>query len=89
MGKLNKRIFILHKFDLDFHSAKYKNSLFFVEIISEFPIEENVVVEDDSFPDEHIFLISSSHPWYEDILIYIQTLKCLHPYRGKINVNYV
>jgi hypothetical protein len=25
--------------------------------------------------DEHIFLISSSEPWYGDILIYLQTFK--------------
>ena len=33
------------------------------------------MVEYDSFPDEQIFLISTSDPWYGDILIYIQTLK--------------
>ena len=33
-------------------------------------------MEDDSFPDEYIFLISTSDPWYGDILIYLQTLKC-------------
>jgi hypothetical protein len=35
--------------------------------------EEGEVV--DSFLDEHIFLVSFSDPWYEDILIYIQNLK--------------
>ena len=58
-----------------FQSAKSKKSLFFAELIAEFPTEEDVVVEDDSFPDEHIFLISTSDPWYGDILIYLQTLK--------------
>ena len=38
-------------------------------------MEENVVVEEDSFPDEHIFLISTFDPSYGDILIYLQTLK--------------
>ena len=38
-------------------------------------MEEDVVVEDDSFPYEHIFLISTSNPWYRDILIYLETLK--------------
>ena len=42
-----------------------------------FPTEEDVVIEDDSFPDEHIFLISTFDPWYGDILIYLQTLKYL------------
>ena len=50
-------------------------SLVFAELIAEFPTEEDVVVQDDSFPDEHIFLLSTSDPWYGDILIYLQTLK--------------
>ena len=70
-GKLNKWIVILQEVDLDFQYAKSKNSLVFVELISEFPMEENVVVEDDSFPDEYIFLISTSNLYYEDILIYL------------------
>ena len=74
-GKFNKWIFILQEFDLVFQSTKSKKSLVFVELIVEFPTEEDVVVQDDSFPDEHIFLISTSDPWYGDILIYLQTLK--------------
>ena len=62
-------IVVLQEFDLDFQSAKSKKSLVFVELIAEFPTEE------DSFPDEHIFLISTSDSWYRDILIYLQTLK--------------
>ena len=58
-----------------FQSAKSKNSLVFAELIAEFPTEEDVAIEDESFPDEHIFLISTYDPWYEDILIYLQTLK--------------
>ena len=70
-GKFNKWIVILQEFDLDFQSAKSKKSLVFAELIAEFPTEESVAVEDDSFPDEHIFLISISDPWYRDILIYL------------------
>ena len=50
-GKFNKWIVILQEFDLDFQSTKSKNSLVFAELIIEFPTEENVVVEEDSFPD--------------------------------------
>ena len=71
-GKFNKWIVILQDFDLDFQSAKSKKSFIFAELIAEFPTEEDVVVEDYSFPDEHIFLISTSDPWYGDILIYLQ-----------------
>ena len=61
-GKFNKWIVILQEFDLDFQSAKSKNSLVFAELIAEFPTEEDVVIEEDSFPDENIFLISTSNP---------------------------
>ena len=70
-GKFNKWIVILQEFDLDFQSAKSKKSLVFVEIIAEFPTKEDVAVEDESIPDEHIFLISTFDPWYGDILIYL------------------
>ena len=75
-GKFNKWIVILQDFDLDFQSSKSKKSLVFAELIVEFPVEEDVVIEEDSFPDEHIFLISTSDPQYGDILIYLQNLKC-------------
>ena len=55
-----------------FQSAKSKKSLVFAE----FPVEEDIAIEEDSFPYEHIFLISTSDPWYRDMLIYIHTLKC-------------
>ena len=73
--KFNKWIVILQEFDLDFQSAKSKKSLVFAELIAEFPTEEDVVIEEDSFLDKHIFLIFTSNPWYGDILIYLQTLK--------------
>ena len=72
---MSQWIVILQEFDLDFQSAKSKKSLVFAELIAEFPVEEDVAIEEDSFPDEHIFLISTSDPWYGDILIYLQTLK--------------
>ena len=75
-GKFNKWIVILLEFDLDFQSSKSKKSLVFAELIAEFPTEENVAIEEDSFPDEYVFLISTSNPWYGDILVYLQTLKC-------------
>ena len=61
-GKFNKWIVILQEFDLDFQSAKSKKSLVFVELIAEFPTEEDVAIEEDSFQNEHIFFISTSNP---------------------------
>ena len=70
-GKFNKWIVILQEFDLDFQSTKSNKSLVFAELIAEFLVEEDVAIEEDSFPDEHIFFISTSDPWYGDIVIYL------------------
>ena len=61
-GKFNKWIVILQEFDLDFQSTKSKKSLVFVDLIAESPTKEDVVIEDDSFLDEHSFFISTSEP---------------------------
>jgi hypothetical protein len=70
----NKWIVIFQEFDLDFALAKSKNSLVFVELMSEFPREDKDELFEDLFSDESIFLISSSNPWYRDILTYLMTL---------------
>jgi hypothetical protein len=67
---------ILQEFDLDFVSAKSKKSLVFAELISELPVESGDVVPEESPIRGDMFLIESSDPWYGDILIYLQTLKC-------------
>jgi hypothetical protein len=74
-GKYNKWIIILQEFDLDFASAKSKKSLVFAELISDFPQLDEDAIHVDSFADEHVFLVSSSNPWYGDIVLYLQTLK--------------
>jgi hypothetical protein len=48
-GKYNKWIVILQEFDLDFVSAKSKKSLVFVELMSDFPRQDEDTVYDDSF----------------------------------------
>ena len=74
-GKYNKWIVILQEFDLEFVSVKSKKSLIFAELIYDFPTLEEEEVYEDSFFDEHIFLISAMDPWYRDIIVYLQTLK--------------
>ena len=74
-GKYNKWIVILQEFDLQFVSAKSKKSLIFVELISDFPSLEEEEVYEDTFVNEHIFLISTLDPWYRDIIVYLQKFK--------------
>ena len=65
----------MQEFDLEFVSTKSKKLLIFAELISDFPSEEEVEACEDTFINEHIFLISTLDPWYGDIIIYLQTLK--------------
>ena len=74
-GKYNKWIVILQEFDLEFVSEKSKKSLIFAELISDFPSEAEELVCEDTFINEHIFLISTLDPWYGDIIVYLQILK--------------
>ena len=56
-------------------SAKAKKSLVFVELLSEFPREDESVSYDESLVDDHIFLIDSFDSWYGSIIVYLQTTK--------------
>jgi hypothetical protein len=60
---------------LDFVSGKSKKSLVFVEIILELTIESGNDFPEESLINDDIFLIASFDPWYQDILLYLHTLK--------------
>ena len=66
---------IFQEFDLEFVSEKSKKSLIFVELILDFTNLDEGEVHEDSLVDEHIFLISTTNPWYGEIIVYLQTLK--------------
>jgi hypothetical protein len=73
---ISRWIVVLQDFDLDFISAKSKKSLVFAELILELSVESGDVVPEESPIRGDMFLITSSDPWYGDIIIYLQTLKC-------------
>ena len=68
-GGYNKWIVILQEFDIEFVSKKLKKLLIFAELMSNFPSLDKVEAHEDSFVDDHIFLISSLDPWYGDIIV--------------------
>ena len=72
-GKYSKWIVILQEFDLEYITLKSKKSLVFAELITELPCVDHDLTIQDSLPDESLFLIKSSNPWYGDILICLQT----------------
>jgi hypothetical protein len=60
---------------LDFVSTKSMNSLVFIELILEHPVESGNIFSDESLINGDLFLIASLDPWYGDILVYLHTLK--------------
>jgi hypothetical protein len=74
-GKFSKWIVILQEFDLEFRSAKSKNSLVFIKLLSDFPGNGEEVSYDESLVDDHLFLIDSYDLWYRTIIVYLQTIK--------------
>jgi hypothetical protein len=74
-GEYNKWIFILQYFDLDFVFANSKKYLVFAKLMLYFSREDKYDIVKKMFPNEHIFLISSSDPWYGYMLRYIHILK--------------
>jgi hypothetical protein len=63
IGKnISRWIVILQKFDLDFVSVKSKNSLFFVKLILELPVELGDVNLEELPIKVDCFMISSSNP---------------------------
>ena len=51
--------------------GEIEESLIFAELISDFPSLEEEEVYEDTFVNEHIFLISSLDLWYGDIIVYL------------------
>eukprot|EP00253_Pinus_taeda_P030263 PITA_30263 len=64
---------ILQQFDLVFTVAKAKNSLVFAELLSDLPIVDPNETTHNPLPDEAIYLIDTTDPWYDDILVYLQS----------------
>eukprot|EP00253_Pinus_taeda_P004649 PITA_04649 len=72
-GKYSKWIAILQEFDLEFTKSNSKKSLVFMELLCDLPSSSNNLTSKASIVDETLFLMSSSDPWYRDILVYLQT----------------
>src|SRR5271168_4479003 len=64
---------MLQEFDLEFVKSKSKKSLVCAELLCNFPSSSNDLTSKASIMDETLFLISSSDPWYGDIMVYLQT----------------
>ena len=72
-GKYSRWIVILQEFDLEFRKAASKKALVFAELMCDLPRADVDTKPTNSLPDEYLFLISTSDPWYGDYIVYLQT----------------
>ena len=70
-GKYSRWIVILQEFELEFAKSTSKKSLVFAEIICDLPRTTETTELFDSFPNESLFLISMTNPWYRYIILYL------------------
>ena len=71
-GKYSKWIVILQEFDIEFINVKANKCLIFVELVSELPDNKKEKIEEESWEDEHLFLIATTDPWYGTLITYLQ-----------------
>ena len=60
---------------MQFAKTTSKKSLVFHELICDLPHTMENTEAIDSLPNESLFLISMTDPWYKDIILYFQTLR--------------
>lgn len=70
-GKYSKWIVILQDFDLEVVKSKSKKYLAFMKWICDLPSPNLEPTTNDLIPDEMLFLINSTNPWYGYIIIYL------------------
>ena len=74
-GKYSRWIVILQEFELEFTKSTSKKSLVFAKLTCDLPRTTQDTEPFNSLPDESLFLISMTDPWYGDIILYLYTLR--------------
>lgn len=64
---------------MEFIKSKSKKSLVLAELLCDLSSDSTATTSEPSIPDESLFMIGSSNPWYGDFIIYLQT----HTFRPK------
>jgi hypothetical protein len=72
-GKFSRWIIILQEYDLEFSTPKRKKALVLSELVTTFPSNITSALVNTDFLDKHLFYITSDDPWYNDLLVYLQT----------------
>ena len=72
-GMYSKWIVILEELDIEFINDNAKKSLTFTKLVFELPNNKEEKGKEESWEDEHLFVIATTDPWYGTLITYIQT----------------
>ena len=61
---------LLQEYDITILNKLVKDNVV-VDLLSRLTSNENVPPEEDLFPDEHLFVISTNSPWFTNIANYL------------------
>ncbi|XP_043818250.1 uncharacterized protein LOC122725277 [Manihot esculenta] len=70
--RLVRWILLLQEFDLEIRDKKGKENLV-ADHLSRIPSEMETFPINETFPDEHLFVVQEEEPWYADIVNYLAT----------------
>lgn len=73
-GRLAHWLFLMQDFDIIVVDKLGKSNVV-ADYLSRLQLQEDSTVIDDTFPDEHLFLIQAHTPWYADIANYLTAVK--------------
>ncbi|XP_051113167.1 uncharacterized protein LOC127239181 [Andrographis paniculata] len=70
--RLIRWVLLLQEFDIEIRDKKGTKNLV-ADHLSRIPVESEAVPVRESFPDEQLLSITTTHPWYADIVNYLVT----------------
>jgi hypothetical protein len=73
-GRVTRWLLLLQEFNIIVLDRPRKENLV-VDFLSRIKNEDDDILVDDSFPDEHIFSLSVNTPWFADMENYLATRK--------------
>ena len=72
--KITIYLLVLHEFKVIILDLSSRGNLV-VDILSQIHNDTDITLVNDSFLDEHLFLVSSNTPWFANIVNYLATGK--------------
>jgi hypothetical protein len=81
-GRVARWLLLLQEYDITILNKPGKDNVV-VDFLSRLTSNENEPLVEDSFPDEHLFAVSTNSPWFPYIGNYLATIIFPHHFSPK------